>query len=65
VLQQFPKIELWISVDKGYPVQEKFYQTGGDYQALVFTDVVINPALSDSSYKLTLPKGVKREYPGK
>jgi outer membrane lipoprotein-sorting protein len=63
VLQQFPSIELWISEDKGYPVQEKFHQTGDDYQTVVYSDVVINPPLPDSAYKLDLPKGVKREFP--
>jgi outer membrane lipoprotein-sorting protein len=65
VLQQFPKIELWISEDKAYPLQEKFHQTGGDYQSLAFADVVINPVLPDSAFKLNLPKGVKRETPQK
>jgi len=65
VLQQFPKIELWISEEKGYPLQEKFYQTGGDYQTIAFSDVVINPPLPDSAFKLSLPKGVKRETPQK
>jgi len=65
VLQNFPKIELWISEEKGYPLQEKFHQTGGDYQSVTFTDVVINPSLPDSVYKLNPPKGVKRETPQK
>jgi len=65
VLQQFPSIELWISEDKGYPVQEKFHQAGDDYQTVVYSDVVINPSLPDSAYKLDVPKGTKRESPQK
>src|SRR6266478_2638847 len=65
VLKQLPRIELWISAATGYPVQEKLYQTGGDYMLATYSDVVINPHLPDSAFKLSLPPGVKREYPGK
>lgn len=65
VLQQFPRIELWISEKTGYPVQQKLYQTGGDYMLVTYSDVVINPSLPDSAFKLNLPKGVKRVSPGK
>jgi outer membrane lipoprotein-sorting protein len=63
--QQFPKIELWISETKGYPVQEKFHESGGDYILITYSDVVINPPLADSAFKLNLPKGVKRVFPQK
>ena len=63
VRQNFSKIELWISEAKGYPVQEKFYESGGDYMLITYSDVVINPSLPDSAFKLNLPKGVKRVFP--
>jgi outer membrane lipoprotein-sorting protein len=67
VLKQFPKIELWLSEekDKGYPVQQKAYQTAGDYQMITYSEIQINPSLQDSALKLTLPKSVKRVHPGK
>jgi len=65
VLQQFLKIELWISDATGYPVQEKFYKTGGDYTIIAYSDVTINPTLPDSAFKLSPPKGVQRVFPGK
>ena len=65
VLQQFPKIELWMSDATGYPIQEKLYKTGGDYLIITYTDVTINPALPDSAFKLNAPKGVQRVFPGK
>jgi outer membrane lipoprotein-sorting protein len=65
VLQQFPRIELWISEAKGYPVQQKLHQTGGDYMMITYSDVAINPPLPDSAYKLNLPRGVARLFPGK
>jgi len=64
VLQYLSKFELWIS-DSGYPVQQKFDLKGGDYQLATYSDVKINPDLSDSELKLQLPKNVKREYPQK
>src|SRR5438067_10619454 len=65
VLQQFLKIELWMSDATGYPVQEKFYKTGGDYTIITYSDVAINPTLPDSVFKLNPPKGVQRVFPGK
>jgi outer membrane lipoprotein-sorting protein len=65
VLQQFLKIELWISDATGYPAQEKFYKTGGDYTIITYSDVAINPTLPDSAFKLNPPKGVQRVFPGK
>ncbi len=65
VAQQFPKIEVWLSQATGYPVQEKLHQTGNDYYNIVYSNVAINPALPDSSYKLNIPKGVKRVFPQK
>jgi outer membrane lipoprotein-sorting protein len=65
VLQQFLKIELWMSDATGYPVQEKFYKTGGDYTIITYSDVTINPTLPDSAFKLNSPKGVQRVFPGK
>src|SRR5215467_3224370 len=63
VLHQFPKIELWVPESKGYPVQEKLYETGGDYMLIVYSNVALNPSLPDSAFKLLLPKGVKRVTP--
>ena len=65
VLQHLKKLELWISDATGYPVQQKFYLTGGDYSLVTYSDLKANPELPDSALKLNLPKGVKREYPQK
>ena len=63
VRQQFPKIELWISEAKDYPVQEKLYQTGGDYMLITYSDVVINPSLPDSAFKLNSSEGSEAGVP--
>jgi outer membrane lipoprotein-sorting protein len=55
------KAELWIDPATGYPVQQKFHQSGGDYHVVTYLNLKINPALSDGDLKLKLPKGVQRE----
>jgi len=62
VLQHLPKLEMWVT-DNGYPIQQKFYLPGGDYQLATYSDVKINPQIAESDLKLRLPKNVKREYP--
>lgn len=65
VLQHLKKVELWISDTTGYPVQQKFFQAGGDYTLVTYSDFKVNPDVPDSALKLQVPKGVKREYPQK
>ena len=64
VLQHLTKFELWID-DAGYPLQQKFYEPGGDYMLVTYSAMKINPDLPESALKLHLPKNVKREYPQK
>ncbi len=65
VLEQFEKIELWIPLNAGHPIQQRFMQRGGDYYLIAYSDVKINPNLPDSVFRLNLPPGVKKEYPQK
>jgi outer membrane lipoprotein-sorting protein len=62
VLQHLTKLEMWVA-ENGYPVQQKFYLKGADYQLATYSDMKINPDLPDSALKLKTPKNVKREYP--
>jgi outer membrane lipoprotein-sorting protein len=62
VLQHLSKLEMWVA-DNGYPVQQKFYLKGGDYELATYADLKINPDLPESALKLKPPKNVKREYP--
>ncbi len=63
VLEHVKKVELWIPLDAGHPVQQKFFQPGGDYYLITYSDLKLNPNLAEAAFKLALPKGVKREYP--
>jgi outer membrane lipoprotein-sorting protein len=62
VLQHLVKLEMWVA-ESGYPVQQKFYLKGGDYQLATYSEMKINPDLPESALKLRVPKNVKREYP--
>ena len=65
VLKNMKKLELWISDAHTYPVQQKFYLAGGDYKLVTYTNVKMNPPLSDSDLKLKVPKDTKRVFPQK
>ena len=58
------KVDLWICDETGMAVQQKLY-TDPDYDVATYSNMKINPALSDSAARLKTPKGVKRQYPQK
>lgn len=65
-LQEYvTRIEIWIADSDTYPLQTKLYQPSGDYMLVSYSEVKLNPNLSDEDLKLRLPKGVKKEYPQK
>jgi outer membrane lipoprotein-sorting protein len=65
VLQSLKSAELWIS-DQGLPVQQKFMTSGtGDYTLIQYTNIRVNPSISDKELKLNLPKGVQVQKVGK
>ena len=63
MLAHLLRIDLWISDSLGVPVQQKFYTPGDNYNLCTYSDVMINPNLSDSAVRLNVPKGTKREHP--
>lgn len=65
VLKNLKKLELWIPESEGYPIQQKFYLAAGDYKLVTYTNVKVNPPLTDGDLKLKAPKDVKREFPQK
>lgn len=64
-LEQVRKIELWIPLDAGYPVQQRFLQPGGDYHLIRYADIRRNTGLTDAACRLDLPWNTRREYPQK
>jgi outer membrane lipoprotein-sorting protein len=65
VLKNLKKLELWIPESEGYPIQQKFYLAAGDYKLVTYTNVTVNPPLTDADLKLKVPKDAKRVFPQK
>jgi outer membrane lipoprotein-sorting protein len=57
------KLELWMSENGAFPLQQKVTQPSGDYRVFTYSNVKLNPTLSADDLNLKLPPGVKREYP--
>jgi outer membrane lipoprotein-sorting protein len=61
LLEQLPRIEMWVSNTHWHPVQQKYYDvTPGDYRLFTYTDIKLNGAVSDAQIRLSPPPGVKR-----
>ncbi len=58
------KVELWIADETGVAVQQKLY-TDSDYDVATYSNMKINPNISESAVKLKAPEGVKRQRPQK
>jgi len=65
VKEYLKELELWIPTSASYPVQEKIHKNDQDYILIQYSDVKINPGLTDKDLELTLPAGVNKVYPQK
>jgi outer membrane lipoprotein-sorting protein len=57
---QLTKVEIWISEESWLPVQQKFYEPGGDYLIARYTAVRVNRRLPSSTFEIHAAEGVKR-----
>jgi outer membrane lipoprotein-sorting protein len=57
---QLSKIQLWISEESWLPVQQKFFEAGGDYSIARYTSVKVNRNLPSSTFQIHAAKGAKR-----
>lgn len=57
---QLSKIQLWISEESWLPVQQKFFEAGGDYSIARYSSVKVNRNLPSSTFQLHAAKGAKR-----
>jgi len=64
VREHLKKAELWIS-QSGYPLQQRYQENSGNHTTITYSQLKINPALSQAELALSLPKDVKREYPNR
>ncbi len=66
VLQSMKQADLWILNSGGYPVQQRVLTSAtGDYLEISYSNIQINPQLSDKDLKLNVPKGVQIQQVGK
>ena len=63
ISEHLKRVEMWLPLKEGYPVQQVFHKPSGDYELSLYSEVKWNANLSEADVTLKLPKGVKREYP--
>jgi outer membrane lipoprotein-sorting protein len=57
---QLTKINLWVSEESWLPVQQKFFQPGGDYFVARYTAVRVNRQLPHSTFQIPGAENAKR-----
>lgn len=60
VAGMFPMIRLWIDQSRWIPVQTRLNETGGDYQIVKYSNIVINGRIPNDTFELDLPRDVNR-----
>ncbi len=57
-------LEMWVSTDHWQPVQYKMYERNQkDYRLHSYSEMQVNPSLSDGDFKLRLKRGTRRTRP--
>ncbi len=59
IAAQLEKVQLWISEESWLPVQQKFFQPGGDYLICRYTAVKVNREIPASSFEIKAPSDAK------
>jgi outer membrane lipoprotein-sorting protein len=57
---QLLKVQLWVSEESWLPVQQKFFQPGGDYFLARYTAVKVNRQLPGSTFQIKATEDAKR-----
>ncbi len=57
------KIHIWFDLESWAPLQQKFFEVGGDYTITRYTNVKVNVPRSRLHLKLSAPRGTKRIKP--
>jgi outer membrane lipoprotein-sorting protein len=52
VQQQFPRIDLWIDVQRGLSLRQQLWQTNGDYRVADYSNIQVNKKIADGVFKL-------------
>jgi len=56
---QIHKIHLWIDLASWLPVQQKFFEVGGDYFETRYAEMKLNVNIAASKQRLSAPRGTK------
>lgn len=60
VAAQLSKVHLWVSEESWLPVQQKFFEAGGDYSIARYSAVKVNRFIPSSVFRIHAAKGAKR-----
>lgn len=60
---QLQRVQLWISPQNWEPVQQKFYEAGGDYVIARYSSMKLNTKIPDKEFRLPLKGKVKTVRP--
>jgi outer membrane lipoprotein-sorting protein len=52
VEQQFPRIDLWIDLQRGLSLRQQLWQTNGDYRVADYSNIQVNKKITDNVFKL-------------
>jgi outer membrane lipoprotein-sorting protein len=52
IRNNFPHIILWIDPDRGLSIQQKLFESSGNYRQQIYSDIAINKKIADSVFKL-------------
>ena len=63
IRQQIHKIHLWLDLASWLPVQQKFFEVGGDYLMAQYTDLKVNVPIPSAKQRLSAPRGTKTVKP--
>lgn len=63
IRNQIHKIHLWLDLASWAPVQQKFFEVGGDYMTTRYTDIKVNIPIPRSKLSLNAPKNATRVKP--
>jgi outer membrane lipoprotein-sorting protein len=57
---QLTKVQLWISEDSWLPVQQKFFQPGGNYLVARYSGTKVNRDIPSSTFRIDAAPGAER-----
>ena len=58
---KFPKVTLWLDPQTWTPVQTRLTEKSGDYTDFTYSNVRLNKGISDSVFRLNIPKDAQKQ----